>query len=99
MLPLVSAIVLFIIISIILGNEISIVTILGNLLSLQGICVESLVSPFWSLSYEVWFYIFLGSVGLVITNANYSKKLGGLILFLIVAVVFVSGLKAHYLLI
>ena len=44
-------------------EEINYLHCLGNLLSLQGIVVLPVSAPFWSLSYEVWFYILLGSVG------------------------------------
>lgn len=99
LLPLISAIILFVFVSLLLGNPISIITIIGNLFSLQGICVNSLVSPFWSLSYEVWFYIFIGSIGFIVSQKDYRSKFKGLILFSIVVTMFVCGLKAHYLLI
>lgn len=99
MLPLVSAILLFLFVSVVLGNDINWVTVIGNLFSLQGICVDSLVTPFWSLSYEVWFYVFLGSLALTASRTTYSYKIIGLIMFFIVGMVFVSGLSPHYLLI
>lgn len=99
MLPLVSAILLFLIVSVIIGNDINYLTVVGNLFSLQGICVDSLVAPFWSLSYEVWFYIFLGSLALTASKSTYPYKIIGLIIFFIVGIVFVSGLMPHYLLI
>lgn len=99
LLPLISAILFFVIVSILLGNHIDLITILGNLLSLQGVFVNNLVAPFWSLSYEVWFYIFIGAIGFVASQNDYQKKLYGFIIFSIVAIIFVSGLKAHYLLI
>ncbi len=32
----------------------------GNLFSLQGVFVPIVSGPFWSLAYEVWFYVILG---------------------------------------
>lgn len=66
MLPLVSAIVLFLFIAPITGTEIVWGRVIGNLLSLQHVCCQPLVGPFWSLSYEVWFYITLAAIALVI---------------------------------
>ncbi len=61
--PLFGAIVFYIICAHIYGAEVNYWHCLGNLLSLQGILVPSVVEPFWSLSYEVWFYIITGAVG------------------------------------
>lgn len=72
---------------------------LGNILNLQGICCKSVVSPFWSLSYEVWFYIILGAIAvLLMTNKNHTK-ISSLLVFVAAVSVFVLGLKMHYLLI
>lgn len=66
MLPLVAAIVLYITVALCIGGgeEVHWGRIAGNLLSLQCFCCEPLVSPFWSLSYEVWFYITLAAFAL-----------------------------------
>lgn len=74
-------------------------TAVGNLFSLQGICCKSLVSPFWSLSYEVWFYVILGALAYALKATKDWKKLLGIILLVGAASVFVLGLKMHYLLI
>lgn len=72
---------------------------LGNILNLQGICCESVVSPFWSLNYEVWFYVILGTLAvLLITNSN-RTKITSFLFFVAALTVFVLGLKMHYLLI
>ena len=75
------------------------VTVVGNLLNLQGICCKSLVSPFWSLSYEVWFYIVLGALAVALMAKSDRKKYIGLCTFAAAVSVFVIGLKMHYLLI
>lgn len=99
LLPLITAIILYVLIRLMLGDPICLITIIGNLFSLQGVCVESLVDPFWSLSYEVWFYVFIAALGIIISKRIYKQKFCGIIIFFIVIVIFVSGLKAHYLLI
>lgn len=81
------------------GTPFSWGTALGNLLNLQGICCKSLVSPFWSLSYEVWFYIVLGTLGLALIAKDGYKRVIAFSLFIASASVFVLGLKMHYLLI
>lgn len=72
---------------------------IGNLLSLQGICCRSLVSPFWSLSYEVWFYILFGAFTILLMSKNNKIKILGLIITVAAATVFVLGLSMHYLLV
>lgn len=72
---------------------------LGNLLNLQGIACKSLVSPFWSLSYEVWFYVILGVFAHILLTSRDRTKLVGFILLVAATSVFVLGLKMRYLLI
>lgn len=74
-------------------------TALGNLFNLQGICCKSLVSPFWSLSYEVWFYIVLGTLAVALVSKSNSKRYVSFCLFVAAVSVFVLGLKMHYLLV
>lgn len=74
-------------------------TAIGNLFSLQGIACKSLVSPFWSLSYEVWFYIVLGALAVLVQAGGDKRRLTAFILLVASASVFVLGLKMHYLLI
>ena len=91
--PLVVATVLCAFTYMIVGIEFSWLTALGNLLSLQGILCDSFLSPFWSLSYEVWFYIILFGISLVC-----DRKIAGLIISLICCLVFLY-LSPRYLLI
>lgn len=84
MIPLFSATLLFIIIALIINIDINWGRVLGNLLSLQGIICDPLVTPFWSLSYEVWFYIVLASLSLIM-----SKKRSGYLLFTICCLTYI----------
>lgn len=98
--PLLAAIIFYYITSLVIpGTPFSWMTAIGNLFSLQGICCKSLVSPFWSLSYEVWFYVILGALAYALKATKDWKKLLGIILLVGAASVFVLGLKMHYLLI
>lgn len=98
--PLLAAIIFYYITSLVIpGTPFSWVTAIGNLFSLQGICCKSLVSPFWSLSYEVWFYIILGALAVLLKAKKDGKIILGLIVFVAATSVFVLGLKMHYLLI
>ena len=81
-----TAIILYFLVCKILGENFDWVCAIGNLLNLQGIFFDSLVSPFWSLSYEVWFYIILGTFA-----ALFLKNKIGLFAFVIAVAVFVSG--------
>lgn len=62
-LPLLGAVVFVCVAAFIQGTGPDWELALMNLLSLQGIFSSPIVDPFWSLSYEVWFYIILGCVG------------------------------------
>lgn len=98
--PLLAAILFYYITSLVIpGTPYSWATAIGNLFSLQGICCKSLVSPFWSLSYEVWFYIILGALALLLKAKKDGKIILGMIVFVAATSVFVLGLKMHYLLI
>lgn len=98
--PLLAAIMFYFVTSCAIpGTPFSWVTAIGNLFSLQGIFCESLVSPFWSLSYEVWFYIVLGALAVLLMAKKDGKIIMGLIAFVAATSVFVLGLKMHYLLI
>lgn len=98
--PLLAAILFYFVTSCIIPDTpFSWVTAIGNLFSMQGICCKSLVSPFWSLSYEVWFYIILGALAVFLSSKKDGKIVLSLILFISATSVFVLGLKMHYLLI
>lgn len=98
--PLLTAIIFYFVTSCVIpGTPFSWEIAIGNLFNLQGICCKSLVSPFWSLSYEVWFYIFLGVLAFLLNASKDSAKCIGIILLVGATSVFVLGLKMHYLLI
>ena len=64
--PLIPAIFITIIVNYIVSGWIDFPAVLANLASLQGVISPPLKGngPLWSLSYEVWFYIFIGAIGL-----------------------------------
>lgn len=96
--PLIAAILFYYITSCVIpGTPFSWGTAIGNLLNLQGITCECLVSPFWSLSYEVWFYIILGALAILMQANGDRTKIMALMLFVSTVSVFVLGLKMHYL--
>lgn len=64
---------------------------IGNLFNLQGIVCDSLVNPFWSLSYEWWFYIVLALIGYSFMSSVNSKKLLGFCFTCVAVSVFVVG--------
>lgn len=84
-LPLVAAIVLYGIVTLVTPSQWNWLTALGNLLSLQCILCDSLVSPFWSLSYEVWFYVVLFALALAFSN---KYKVWGFLLFVLCCLVY-----------
>ena len=93
MLPLIASVALYLIVAPIVGEEYTWWTVVGNLLSLQCILCGSLVSPFWSLSYEVWFYIWLLALASVL-----QKRWWGFPLFVLCCFVY-TRMNAAYLLV
>jgi peptidoglycan/LPS O-acetylase OafA/YrhL len=63
--PLVPALALSAVVAGFIGEDRSIASFFGNLAGLQGIATEpfGLNRPLWSLSYEIWFYVLAGAVG------------------------------------
>lgn len=45
----------------VLDNPVTLREFIGNLLPFQNILSSPLIVTFWTLSYEIWFYIFMGS--------------------------------------
>lgn len=93
MLPLVASVLLYFIVCLMMGISFPYWRALGNLMSLQGIFCDSLVGPFWSLSYEVWFYIALLAVSLIFSKSKWL----GVILSSLCILVFACFLEPHYL--
>lgn len=98
MLPLTSALLLFLPKEIICGNEIAWKDWVGCFFSLQGLWTGACIEPLWSLSYEVWFYILTGAAFAVICLESRRSKVIGSIVLVICFLVF-TKLLAHYLLI
>lgn len=93
MLPLLASIAFYISIAPLVGQDFSWWTVLGNIFNLQCILCDSLVSPFWSLSYEVWFYIWLLALAAVM-----QKRWWGFLLFVLCCFVY-TRMNAAYLLV
>lgn len=90
--PLIISILFYYITCLFVKNEIwNWGTAVGNILNLQGIVCESLVNPFWSLSYEWWFYIVLAAIGFSIVAEKWVYKMVGFLLICISISVFLVG--------
>jgi len=96
LLPLLAALIFIMVVHLMIGEKIDWKEIIGNLFSLQGILVSPATPPLWSLSYEVWFYIFMGAAAYFFTT---SRKKGSYfsILALLVCMLVFTVLKFHYL--
>jgi peptidoglycan/LPS O-acetylase OafA/YrhL len=80
--PLVPALALSAIAASVLGNQVKVAELAGNLLSLQGIACKSFAGnePLWSLAYEVWFYVLAGSF-VAVASVRVSRRVLALFLF------------------
>lgn len=95
MLPLVSSLLFYLPICIFFDIPIVVTDWLGSLFSLQGILTQSAFATLWSLSYEVWFYILMFSIGIVWTYNKKSITIG--IVLLILCMLVFCKLKVSYL--
>ena len=74
MVPLSGAVVLSVAVASWIGVSLEPAEVVGNWLSLQGAFVDVLPinSPFWTLSYEVWFYVLGGAVAFMLSRRTFS---------------------------
>ena len=70
--PLIPCLVLSLGVALFCGLQFSLADMVGNALGLQGIFFKSFAhnEPLWSLSYEVWFYVIIGSLGVILTAGS-----------------------------
>lgn len=69
-LPLFAALILIACSNALCHIPVPIIDYLLNFVSLQGIFCPPLIGPLWSLSYEVWFYIFFGVAAYSVVSSN-----------------------------
>ncbi len=97
LLPLIGSLLFIIPIYLVCDVKIDMLQWLGNLLQLQGIFVEPVTGPLWSLSYEAWFYIFFGAIGVIFsTYVKGTNAIFGFAILFICALIF-TKLNASYL--
>jgi peptidoglycan/LPS O-acetylase OafA/YrhL len=97
LLPLIGSLLIIIPIYMVCDIKIDTLQWLGNLLQLQGIFVAPVTGPLWSLSYEAWFYIFFGAIGVIFsTYVKERKPFIGFVILFICALIF-TKLNASYL--
>ena len=97
MLPLVSALLLYIPIALAFDLPLSAEAWFGSLFSLQCIFTSPAFETLWSLSYEVWFYILTFSIGIImsrhIKSSSYKYIIGCIVLILAMIVFMRLGNK------
>lgn len=81
-LPLIGSLILIICVDCFIGQKPDFITLFGNLFALQGILVDDAGGVFWTLSYEMWFYVLIGALIVVFMRSNVLKLYGGIILLL-----------------
>lgn len=95
MLPLIAALLLYIPVTLFIGKDINWSSWFGCLFSLQGIFTGACIEPLWSLSYEVWFYVIVAALFLILQKRAWGGY-WGLVLMLVCLLVF-TKLSSHYL--
>jgi len=92
MLPLIPALALTALISIIIDGNFDVPELVANILSLQGVISPTFGGnqPLWSLSYEVWFYVLVFAIGLMVTNTKIHFPSVFLIIFVLCIFTYLS---------
>ena len=80
--PFIPALLFVVAVQLACGLPFGITAFLGNLFCLQGIFCESLSHPLWSLSYEVWFYVIAGAIGVIMQYNDRRRSWGIIVLAL-----------------
>ncbi len=93
--PLVAALLLIVAVDYIVGKDTQWWQLVGNLFSLQGILVYDAGGVFWTLSYEVWFYVLVAGL-IMIFHRSRSVKVGGVFVLMLALSCFVA-LNTFYL--
>lgn len=88
MLPLISALLIYLPVCLLDGTPVVAWDWIGSLLSLQCIFCTPPIGVLWSLSYEVWFYILMASIGYIVVNRGRVKSVFGMFVLLISFMVF-----------
>lgn len=83
--PLFCIIIIITGVNILTGTSFTIWEIIGQFLGLQGVCVPDYGGVFWTLAYEVWFYVFIA--GIIAVVCMRTKLLGISLIVLSVAVI------------
>ena len=98
MLPLFASVILVIIIDLFLGYQIPYIDLFGTLLSVQGIFTSFTYNPpLWSLSYEVWFYLLMGSIMVMCRVRNKTLIILSYFFLTIIFLFFIIYLTPKYL--
>lgn len=71
----------------------SFIELIGNLFGLQGVLVGDAGGVFWTLAYEIWFYVFIGSFICIFGKTNAICKFLGL-LFLTLSIIIFTKLSS-----
>lgn len=83
--PLFCVIIIITAINVMTGTSFTVWDIIGQFFGLQGVCVPDYGGVFWTLAYEVWFYVFIAGVISVVSMRN--KLIGSYLIVLSVAVI------------
>ena len=86
--PLIPAFALSIVVGFYCGIPFSTTTLLGNILAMQGVCCDvfSHNAPLWSLSYEIWFYVLIGAIAVILCNAWRARRVSVIVLLISLAI-------------
>lgn len=68
---------------------------MGNFFGLQGVLVGDAGGTFWTLAYEIWFYVLLGAIMAVTGKSSWTVRVAGLF-FLFITILVYSQLEFEW---
>ena len=86
--PLLFAIIFAMIVKVLAGTDFSFLDAFLNLLGLQGVCATDFGGVYWSIAYEVWFYVLIGSI--LSLEGSVKVRTIGVMLLAICGLVFIK---------
>lgn len=82
------AIVFAIIVKVVSGTDFNYFDAFLNLLGLQGVCATDFGGVYWSIAYEIWFYVLVGSI--LCLGGTVKVRFIGVVLLTVCGLVFIK---------
>lgn len=90
--PLTGALIVIVIVNAIIGEDIEIIQLIGQYTGLQGVLFKDYGGVFWTLAYEIWFYVLLFAIVIFSTR---RRIIFGMVMLALALMVFCELLPRY----